>query len=110
VVHGSPTAHYSISWGEEFRQYSAAQLEAGVNLAEEFPRNPFNAAFAKVDAAVAAKQAFETRQVKQLFHGPEGRANIEETVARTEAERARLVKAIQDAFVPVTHTIKISAE
>ncbi|HEU5080398.1 MAG TPA: SGNH/GDSL hydrolase family protein [Opitutaceae bacterium] len=108
VIHGSPTAHYSITWGDEFRQYSAAELEAGVNLAEEFPKNPFSAAFAKVDEAVAAKQAFETKQVKQIFHGPEGKANIEEAVARTEAERAKLVQAIKDAFVPVTHTIKIA--
>ncbi len=39
------------------------------SLAAEFPSNPFSAAFAKVDAAVAAKQDYETKEVQKLFRG-----------------------------------------
>jgi hypothetical protein len=59
---------------------------------------------------VAAKQNYETRQVKDLFHGPEGHADLAATVALTEKTRAPLAEAVRKAFVPVTHTIKIEAQ
>jgi len=108
IIHGDPKAHYSIRWGDESRIFSAAELEAGVNLAEAFPKNPFGPAFARVDEAVAAKQAFETKQVREIFHGPEGKADLESAVTRTELERAHLVQAIHQAFVPVSYTLQIS--
>ena len=61
-------------------------------------------------AAVAAKQAYETTQIKQTFRSPEAKADMEGVAAKTEKEREPLVAAIKVAFVPVTHTIKISAE
>jgi hypothetical protein len=85
-------------------------LAKGVNLADEFPSNPFGEAFAKVDSAVAVKQAFETKQIKQTFRKPEAKADIERVAAETEKERAPLAEAIHNAFVPVTHTIKIVPE
>jgi lysophospholipase L1-like esterase len=103
---GSATA-YKVTWGESSKTYSIGQLENGVNLAAEFPLNPFSAAFEKVDAAVAAKQAYETRQIKTLFHGDEGKLSMEETAAFTEKLRKRLAEAIPAAFKPVTHTIRI---
>ena len=61
VVQGAPPAGCRVIWGKESRDYSAAQLAQGVNLAADFPVNPFGEAFAKVDNAVLAKQAYETR-------------------------------------------------
>jgi lysophospholipase L1-like esterase len=107
VVKGGAAASYKVTWGEASRTYAAEPLAAGVNLAEDFAANPFSEAFGKVDAAVLAKQAYETKQVKQVFHGKEGKADLEAAVRRTEAERAALVAAIQAAFVPVTHTLRI---
>jgi hypothetical protein len=98
---------YKVTWGTESRTFLGAQLERGINLAAEFPCNPFCAAFAKVDAAVAAKQAFETTQIKQDFRSPEAKTDMEAVAARTEKKREPLAEAIQAAFVPVTHTIKI---
>jgi len=103
---GSATA-YKVTWGDASRTYSVGELENGVNLAADFATNPFSAAFEKVDNAIAAKQAYETRQIKTLFHGDEGRLNMEETVAFTEKLRKRLAEAIPAAFKPVTHTIRI---
>lgn len=105
---GNVSGRYRIVWGQSSREYSADELSDGVLLAADFPENPFCDAFDKVDAAVAAKQAFETTQVKKIFHGPEGRADFEKTVSTTEAERAPLAQAIVDAVVPVTHTIQIT--
>ena len=107
IVTGGTAQNYAVTWGDQTRDYSAAQLAAGVNLAEDFAVNPFSAAFAKVDAAVAEKQNYETRQIKELFHGPEGRADADATAALTEKARQPLAEAIATAFVPVTHTIQI---
>jgi hypothetical protein len=108
LVLRNPTAsNYKVTWGATTKSFSREQLERGVNLAEEFPCNPFCQAFGKVDAAVAAKQAFETKQIKQRFHGAEGKADMEKTVADTEKERQVLADAIKTAFVPVTHRIQI---
>ena len=107
IVKGGTAANYAVTWGDETHDYSAVQLATGVNLAEDFTVNPFSAAFAKVDAAVADKQKYETRQIKELFHGPEGNADADATAALTEKTRQPLANAIATAFVPVTHTIRI---
>ena len=110
IVKNATASKYSVTWGQESRSYTAAQLEKGVNLAADFAENPFSAAFAKVDAAVAAKQAYETHQIKNIFHGPEFKLEPDTMLKLTEKVRAPLVGAIRSAFVPVTHTIRIEAE
>ncbi|MCY2951046.1 MAG: SGNH/GDSL hydrolase family protein, partial [Planctomycetota bacterium] len=107
IARGGSADNYRVTWASESRVYSAEQLAKGVNLAADFPTNPFSTAFSRVDEAVAAKQAYETRQVQAVFHGNEGRTDMNAAVARTEAKRTPLVKAIQDALVPVTHTLRI---
>jgi lysophospholipase L1-like esterase len=106
-VKGGKAKSYQITWGATSRTYSARELKKGVNLAADFEINPYSGAFADVDEAVARKQAYETKQVKELFHGKSGAADMEKTVAESEQERQALVAAIQAAFVPVTHTISI---
>jgi hypothetical protein len=110
VVKNGKAPRYKITWGPTSRSYTSAQLSKGVNLAEDFADNPFSAAFAKVDAAVAAKQAYETKQIKSEFHGPSGKADMEATVQRTERERLPLAASIRSSFQPVAHTLRIEAE
>lgn len=97
----------TITWGGESRTYSARQLAEGINLASEYTDNPFCDAFARVDEAVAAKQEFETKQVKSIFHGKAGRENMEQAMADTERERKPLADAVRDAVRSVKHTIEI---
>ena len=106
---GLSAPHYQVQWGSHSRTFSRSRLQAGINLAEEFPSNPFNEAFQRVDDAVGKKQAYETRQIKSLFHGPEGKANIDLTAKLTEEVRKPLADAIQRAFVPVVHAIQVQA-
>jgi hypothetical protein len=107
-------------------------LAKGVNLANDFTVNPFSDAFKKVDAAVIAKQNYETKQIKQIFHDlvsgkyktaedikdaelkelfslrdADGKFDRDAIAAATEKKRAPLAEAIKTAFVPVTHTIRI---
>lgn len=109
VKHGNAES-YKVAWGDNSRDYTAKQLKKGVNLAADFQDNPFCAAFAAVDEAVAKKQAYETKQIKELFHGEKGRHDMEKTARDSELERGELVGDIQKAFVPVTHTITITPE
>jgi len=110
VARNGKMGTYKVTWGDESRTYTADVLARGINLAAEFPKNPFSAAFARVDAAVAAKQAFETRQIKQAFRSEQAKTDMEAVAAQTEKEREPLAEAIKAAFVPVTHTIKIEAQ
>jgi lysophospholipase L1-like esterase len=110
VAKGGHAAHYKVTWGEMSRDYTPQQLKRGINLADDFPDNPFLGAFRKVDEAVAAQQAYETKQIKELFHGAAGKADMEKTAADSERERASLVAAVHAAFVPVTHTLSITPD
>ena len=107
IVKGGSAANYAITWGAETHTYTAAQLAAGINLADDFANNPFVDAFNKVDAAVLAKQTYETRQIKELFHGPEGKVDPDATANLTEEARKPLVDEVTAAFVPVTHQLTI---
>jgi lysophospholipase L1-like esterase len=107
---GGNAKSYKVTWGSESKSFSAEQLKQGVNLAEAFMSNPFSDPFAKVDGAVAAKQVYETTQIKQRFRSAEAKADMEAVAARTDKDREPLVQAIKAAFVPVTHTIKITPE
>jgi lysophospholipase L1-like esterase len=102
-------AAYDVTWGEQTKRFTAAQLTTGVNLAKEFDNNPLVPAFQKVRDAVAKKQAYETRQIKELAHGPEGSADANATFALTEQVRAPLEKAVRSALSPVEHAITITA-
>lgn len=110
IVKGAKAANYQVTWGPTSRTYAATQLKKGINLAADFDVNPFSDAFAAVDQAVAKKQDFETQQIKKLFHGDEGKADMEKTVTESEQDRAALVDAIKQTFVPVTHTITITPQ
>jgi len=107
IAKNGTAANYQVAWGAQTKSFSAEQLARGVNLPAEFPSNPFSAAFAKVDTTVAAKQAYETKQIKEAFRSPEAKSDMEGVAARTEQERQPLAQAIKAAFVPVTHTIRI---
>jgi lysophospholipase L1-like esterase len=110
VVKNGSAERYKVIWGDTVHTYTAAQLGEGVNLAADFEKNPFAAAFAKVDGAVAAKQEYETRQIKTLFHGPEAKTEMAAVERLTERTRAPLVAAVKKAFVPVTHTLEVRPE
>ncbi|MGO8697361.1 MAG: SGNH/GDSL hydrolase family protein [Limisphaerales bacterium] len=117
VKHGD-ASQYQITWGGESKTFPAEQLAKGINLAAEFPANPFSETFAKVDGAVAAKQAYETKEIKELFRHTDNQrptmaqiaAQTDQVVGDVEKEHDTLTAAVQAAFVPVTHVIRITAQ
>jgi hypothetical protein len=118
IVKNGDAKQYRVTWGGSSKSFSAEQLAKGINLSAEFPSNPFSEAFAKVDAAVAAKQEFETKEMKNDFHPNSNlHAANEELVAQTEKvvkededKHNTLCAAVSAAFAPVTHIIQIDAE
>ena len=107
VARNASARNYRVTWGSETQTFTGQQLAAGINLPAEFARTPFDVAFKRLDEAVGQKQNYETKQIKSLFHGEEGRADMKATVALTEKARAPLVAAIGKARVPITHSVKI---
>lgn len=109
---------YQVTWGTESKTFPAQQLVRGINLVAEFPVNPFDEAFAKVDAAVAAKQDFERKEVKEDFRlkgnshptPDQISAQTEKVLSDDEAQHQVLAAAVRDAFVPVTYVIRITPQ
>lgn len=116
VVHGLKGAKTKVTWGVSSREFAAADLEKGVNLAAAFiPDNPFSEQFAKVDAAVREQQAQETTLTWAfLTHAEELKKAVPtqeaaiDKIAKGGLERSKaLFEASAALVVPVQHTIKI---
>lgn len=67
VVKGLKKDRARVTWGGETLEFDRSALEKGINLAAEFPRTPFDEAFADLMGAVASKQAYETTMIKNLI-------------------------------------------
>ncbi len=106
---GGTAANYQVTWGTQNKTFTKEALAAGINLAAEFEGHPLAASFEKIWNAVGAKQDYETRQIKTLFHGPEGAADPEATAALTEKVHAKLAAAVKTSYAPVASVIKIQA-
>jgi hypothetical protein len=119
-VTGLETAKGKVTWGGESKEFTKDQLAAGVNLAAEFSRTPFDEAFSKLQAAVANKQGFETQMIKQLITNFRVVANLAKDDAdianataalnkALHAHQARLDKAAREQLQPVKHTLVVEA-
>ena len=107
-----------VTWGTAFKEFSSAQLAAGINLAAEFPDNPFQAPFAEATKAFAAQQVFETAGIKNMLNPlgrwridvPEGAAHYDALQAMLFTKSATLRAASRGAAAkPVKHQIMITA-
>lgn len=113
-------AKAKVTWGAESKDFSKEQLEAGVNLAAEFPATPFDAQFAKLVDAVGRKQNFETAMIKGLVtnfrqFANEAKADAElakafSTVhAKLQSRQQVLDSDARNQLVPVKHTLTVTA-
>ncbi len=115
-VVGANGPKYKVTWGEASREYTGAELTAGVNLAADFIQNPFSEPFNVVERAIKEKQNFETgyfkniiRTVNQYRAQIKDDAAVDAFLAACNKRHAELTQAIVDAKKPVTHTIKVEA-
>jgi hypothetical protein len=108
-----------VTWGDQTKEFSKAQLEAGINLPAEFEKTPFDASFKKFSSAVGAKQAFETGMIKDFVtkfrsyandikEDPELGAALATVKTRLGMRHAVLEEKSRKALQPVRHTIVVS--
>lgn len=114
-------ASAEVKWGDVAKTFSKAELEAGVNLAEAFPENPFSQPFSQLDRVVSDKQNRETRTIKGMitnFRGLEADFKDDAEFLKMVGQmRAKLMErserdaaAARAAVKPVTHTLRIVAK
>jgi lysophospholipase L1-like esterase len=119
VVKNLDTPKAVVTWGGQSQEFKREQLEAGVNLAAEFSKTPFDGAFVELQEAVGRKQDFETTMIKNVItqfrsYPPELKADAQlqaalKTVsARLHARQAALDAAARAKLVSVKHTITIA--
>ena len=107
-----------VTWGSQSKDFSREQLEAGVNLAAEFSKTPFDEAFAALSAAITQKESYETILIKNLVThkrviAAEAAEDPKVAVALTKLkkkladEHARQDASVRKVIRPITHTIKV---
>lgn len=114
---GATAPKYKVTWGQQSKEFTAEQLNSGVNLAAEFlTGNPFAEPFNTVERAIKEKQGFETAYFKNIVRSVnQNREKINDEAAVSAFLNAcmkrhgELAQAVVDAKKPVTHTIKIEA-
>jgi len=110
-VTGATEPRYRIAWTDannmlnEWHIYTRAELEAGINLADDFQRTPFSNTFHRIDDLVFQKQAVESAITWRETNAQWTEAGLE----AYEAQRVQLLNQIKREFVPVTHNIRIEA-
>jgi lysophospholipase L1-like esterase len=110
----------TVTWGQESKEFTREQLAAGVNLAAEFDRTPFDADFRRLVQAVGTKQNFETMMIKNMVthfrpfanearDDAELAAAFKKTGERLSARQQELDAEMRKTLTPVKHTISVVA-
>jgi hypothetical protein len=118
VVKGLRSSRAKVTWGSQSRDFDAADLAKGVNLAAAFAgHTPFDATFAKVDNAVWDRQNRHNAYNTLYFHtvgdlktmAPTEVAAVDKLGDAILAQDRALNASCAALVVPVTHTLKIEA-
>lgn len=117
VVNHPGAARLKVTFGPNSKEFSAEDTAKGINLAAEFPDNPFVEPFKRVDAAVRAQQNFETPLVKTWLDGgvrlasqyPDTKSAVDSLSRILMAKDLELMATASKAVVPVKYTLKVEA-
>lgn len=117
VVTGAKGDRVKVTWGNASKEFAAADLAKGINLAAEFLDNPFSEPFKAVEDVIARQQGMEVPLIKSLIHNlPQYKEFVPDEAQAFEKVAAALVekdKQARDtsaaAVKPVRHTIKVEA-
>jgi lysophospholipase L1-like esterase len=117
IVKDPPAENCKITWGNTSKNFTKAQLTAGINLAAEFIDNPFGEPFRKVEALVRQQQDYETPLVQNLINKlpefkkmiPDESATLERIAAAAIQKDKELCDQAAAAVTPVRHKILIQA-
>ncbi len=112
------SAKAKVTWGSQSKEFTLAQLEAGINLAAEFTKTPFDNDFAALTNAITQKESYETILIKNLVthmrviateaaEEPKVAAALVKLKKNLAAEHAKQDANVRRFIKPVTHTIKV---
>lgn len=115
VVKGLTTARAKVTWGKNTKEFAAADLAKGVNLAAEFLDNPFCDQFNKVFNAVVFQQAddqilaesFLNKLARFKVMAPAAAVALDQAAQAGIAQREILNQNAAALVIPVQHTIQI---
>jgi hypothetical protein len=68
VVKNPTSKNVKVTWGKNSKIFSAEKASSGINLAAEFPDNPFSQSFADAETKIREKQFAESPLSKDLQH------------------------------------------
>ncbi len=116
-VSGATTDKVKVTWGNASKEFAAADLAKGINLAAEFLDNPFGQAFRSVEGRIRAKQNAETPGIKEGLHGlinlgrlvPDEQESIERIRGKLVGKLSDAANKLPAAVQPVKHTLRIEA-
>jgi lysophospholipase L1-like esterase len=120
IVKNLKTPKAEITWGSGTKSFTREQLEAGINLADEFIDNPLAPAFFEVQKALAQQQGFETPMIKdqinkfrffqeQFKDDAEVAQSLSVLREKLQAKRNELQTAARAKVIPVKHTLALKA-
>ena len=112
VVSGLHSGKAKVTWGTTGKTFDAAELAKGINLAAEFPDNPFAEPFRKVAQQVQRKQEYETPLVKGVINeiphvAPEAQGELNDAAKKAISADKDLSEALALSVQPVKHTIRV---
>ncbi len=114
VVRNAPPRSL-VTWGTKDKEFTAAQLAAGINLAVEFPENPFVEPFAEATKAMQNQQQFDGSFLRRHLGAvaslqrdfSEATVTLKSLQELVIAKRGDSRAAVSAAIKPVSHQIKI---
>ena len=116
VVNNLKTPKAKVVWGSESREFSAADLKKGINLAAEFLKNPFVPSFTAVNEAVVRKCKYN-QMVNMTYLGensqnwrkqfPDQSAAFDAIEANFRIVNNAMLEKCAQLVKPVVHAIKI---
>ncbi len=117
VVKNPTGKSVKVTWGKSSKTFSAEQAADGINLAAEFPENPFSQPFADAEAKIRQKQLAEGILSKELLHSlpqwsqslPDEKPAFQRLSEKIVAQAASLRKQSSESAVPVKHRIVVES-
>lgn len=117
VVKNTTGKSLKIAWGKNSKTFSAEQAAEGINLAAEFPENPFSQPFADAEAKIREKQLAEGILSKELLHSlpqwsqslPDEKPTFQRLSEKIISQAATIRKQSSEAAVPVKHRIVVES-
>ena len=114
VVKGLKTVKATVTWGNQSKDFNAADLGRGINLAAEFLDNPFRNQFFRVNNAVQVQEEAEEILVQDVIHAapfyagqPMAADAFSNWEASGKALREALCKQASALVIPIRHTIRV---